>query len=147
MPAVHTGEDAGGHVSGKSPHLRALSESTTNNTKQKHDLTPLKPTSDPTDFSIAFDELFNSGIKSTTKWCSLCPSPAQYKCRALTNGSPCGMLLCEHDMVLFTGVYNSDLQEMLRHIEDASSDQRPLGLRADYELLKEDGLLMKFILG
>lgn len=56
-------------------------------------------------------------------------------------------MLCEHDAVLLTGVYDGDLQEMLRNIKDERSSERMLGLRADYGLLKQDGLLMSYVLG
>jgi hypothetical protein len=34
---------------------------------------------------------------------------------------------------------------MLQVLEDKPSEARPAGLRADYELLKEDGLLMRYL--
>jgi predicted type IV restriction endonuclease len=34
---------------------------------------------------------------------------------------------------------------MLQVLEDKPNEDRPAGLRADYELLKEDGLLMRYL--
>ena len=49
-------------------------------------------------------------------------------------------------MVLFAGVYDGDLQNMLTLIKDETSKERVFGLRADWELLKQDGLLMRYVL-
>ena len=49
-------------------------------------------------------------------------------------------------MMLLAVGYDDDLQRMLREIKDEPSKERMLGLRADYELLKEDGLLMRYVL-
>ena len=49
-------------------------------------------------------------------------------------------------MALLAGVYDGDLQKMLPKLVDKPTQERMLGFRADYELLKEDGLLMKYVL-
>jgi hypothetical protein len=49
-------------------------------------------------------------------------------------------------MVLLAGVYEGDLQKMLVGTKSEPSKDRPLGLRADYEFLKQDGLLMRYVL-
>lgn len=84
--------------------------------------------------------------KASTKWCSVCPSLARYQCTTSSDGCKCGLLLCEHDMVLLAGVYDGSLQAMLSLIKDEPSKERMFGLRADYEFLKQDGLLMKYVL-
>ncbi|TKA32752.1 hypothetical protein B0A50_00977 [Salinomyces thailandicus] len=47
---------------------------------------------------------------------------------------------------LFADEHDGDLQRMLAVLEDQPSHERPLGLRADWEFLKEDGLLMRHVL-
>ena len=42
--------------------------------------------------------------------------------------------------------HKGDLQQMLSVLKDEPSDERPLGLRADWSLLKQDGLLMRYVL-
>ena len=59
-------------------------------------------------------------------------------------GEGCGLALCEAcgiDLELCDG----SLETMLQVLADKPSKDRPAGLRADYELLKEDGLLMRYL--
>ena len=49
-------------------------------------------------------------------------------------------------MVLLAGVYDGDLQKMLAELKDEPSKERMFGLRVDWELLKQDGLLMRYVL-
>jgi hypothetical protein len=112
---------------------------------QDHKLHPLAAV-DALDTNTALAELFSGTCKATTKWCSLCPSLAQYQCCTTSDGSFCGLLLCERDMVLLTGVHDGDRQKMLREDDDEASAERSLGLRADRDFLKQDGLLMRYVL-
>ena len=60
------------------------------------------------------------------------------------SGEGCGLALCEAcgtDLEICGG----SLETMLQVLEDKPGDARPAGLRADYELLKEDGLLMRYL--
>lgn len=39
-----------------------------------------------------------------------------------------------------------DLQKVFKQLRDEPSEQRMLGLRADHEFLKQEGLLIRFVL-
>ncbi|KAK3674995.1 hypothetical protein LTR78_004928 [Recurvomyces mirabilis] len=99
----------------------------------------------------ALTDLFTGMIQKKDKWCSLCPSLASYKCETGTvdsHGWPClgcGLLLCETCMV-YLGVADGDLQKMLAGMRNEPSDERPLGMRADIELLKPDGSLVRHMM-
>ncbi|KAK4555482.1 hypothetical protein LTR86_007234 [Recurvomyces mirabilis] len=99
----------------------------------------------------ALGGLFNGVVQEKDRWCSLCPSLASYECETGTvdsHGRPClgcGLLLCETCMI-YLGVADGDLQKMLASMCDEPSDERPLGVRADLELLKADGSLVRHMM-
>lgn len=121
---------------------------------QKHELRPIPGLSlDAIDVNDAITALFSDESRKEERWCSVCPSLATYECEtagsmdALGNAvDGCGLSLCENCMLGLTGVYDGDLQQMLAELKDESSDERPLGLRADFELLKQEGLLVRYVL-
>ena len=95
----------------------------------------------------AFDQLISGSGRLKGKWCAICANLAGYECCSAGEGQDgCGLLVCEHCMVQLTGIYDGDLQKMLPELIDEVSEDRVFGLRADYELLKEDGLLMRYVL-
>jgi hypothetical protein len=56
----------------------------------------------------------------------------------------CGLALCEA-CVEDLGDCGGSLEIMLQVLTDEPSEARPAGLRADYELLKYDGLLKRYL--
>ncbi|EMC95095.1 hypothetical protein BAUCODRAFT_25209 [Baudoinia panamericana UAMH 10762] len=121
---------------------------------QKHLLRPIKgATSQLLDADGALMSLFSGKCRSKDRWCSICPALALYECEApgcmdiLGNScTGCSLALCETCMLSLVGEYDGGLQKMLADMVDVSTDERPLGLRADWELLKEGGLLMRHVL-
>lgn len=102
---------------------------------------------DKVDENDAINELLSGSNHLKGKWCSICPNLARWKCCTPgDDGSGCGLLACEHCMQLLAGVYKGDLQKMLPRLSDESMEKSMFGPRADAELLKEDGLLMKYVL-
>ena len=99
-------------------------------------------------------------LAEDTKWCSICPSPAYYRCCARQvedgilsgpaapgSGSGCGFLVCRdcHDLVLKISKYSSTSAEVLdRVIRHASTDlfTYEFGVRADASFLTSTGELM-----
>ncbi|KAK3706372.1 hypothetical protein LTR37_012750 [Vermiconidia calcicola] len=111
----------------------------------------LKPTAgkekDLLYMNTALTELLSGSPKANRKWCTICPSLAQYECCTPSDGCQgCGLLLCETCTIALAGLYDGDLQNMLPELKDEPTKERMFGLRADYELLRQDGLLMRFIL-
>ncbi|KAK4540647.1 hypothetical protein LTR36_008978 [Oleoguttula mirabilis] len=105
------------------------------------------------DIDGALMALFSGEAGKGERWCDVCPSLATYECEAEGStdaaGEPCagcGLSLCEPCMLSLTGVYDGDWQTMLAELKDELSAEKPLGLRADFELLKQDGLLMRHVL-
>jgi len=151
-------EVSGGHMADGHPSTRVCTTCTMQRVPMvmcaKHELRPNRSSKlkllDPDGALMA---LFNGTVRAKDTWCSICPALATYECETpgaidtFGNAScGCGLQLCETCMLSLTGQHDGNLQEMLGELEDESSDERPLGLRADYELLKEDGLLMRYIL-
>ncbi|KAK0282516.1 hypothetical protein LTR91_001501 [Friedmanniomyces endolithicus] len=121
----------------------------------KHRLRPIPGTASRSlDTDGALTALFAGRIRKKDRWCSICPALATYECETAQEdtgaferpGRGCGLQLCETCMPSLAGVYKGDLQAMLGELTDEFSDERPLGLRADFELLKQDGLLTRYIL-
>lgn len=105
----------------------------------------------PKDVEDAFCDLLDlaPGEKSVDKWCDVCVNLAAWECCARQEDCPdlgCGLALCVH-CLNDVGKHAGNLDNMLHGLVDERSEQRPLGLRADYELLKEGGLLFNLVRG
>ncbi|GAB1727677.1 hypothetical protein NU195Hw_g7379t1 [Hortaea werneckii] len=105
------------------------------------------------DVEGAISSLFSGALRQQDRWCSVCPSLASYECEAASSVDllghecqGCGLSLCETCMLNLADKHKGDLQQMLSVLQDEPSDERPLGLRADWSLLKQDGLLMRYVL-
>ncbi|RMX98739.1 hypothetical protein D0868_09925 [Hortaea werneckii] len=103
------------------------------------------------DVEGAINSLFSGALRQQDRWCSVCPSLASYECKAASSVDllghecqGCGLSLCETCMLSLADKHKGDLHQMLSVLKDEASDERPLGLRADWSLLKQDGLLMRF---
>lgn len=98
------------------------------------------------DLESALAKLFEGDQAVEETWCSVCPNLAGWECCTERDGasSGCGLMLCRQcaDDVKKHGGY---LDTMLQMLVDEQTPTRPFGLRADYELLKTNGLLMSFI--
>lgn len=84
--------------------------------------------------------LDGDAVVGREKWCAICCNLATYECV-----TGCRLQLCGQCATELTYEYHWDLQEMLLRISARVSDERPLGLRADCELLKSDGLLVRYV--
>jgi len=98
------------------------------------------------DLLEAMDRLVEEGERGT--WCSVCCNLPVWKCcleQQIEGGEGCGLLLCEpcfEDLERCDGSFEA----MLQQLGDKPKDERRiLGLRADYELLKQDGLLTGYL--
>ncbi|KAK5132049.1 hypothetical protein LTR08_000386 [Meristemomyces frigidus] len=143
-------EVSGGHMASGAANTRMCMDCTMQRMPAiacpKHDMHPMPGVSQETvDVDGALMALFSGEQRIADRWCSICPSLAFYECEDGTEVG-CGLSLCEHCMLSLTGVYDGDLQMMLTKLEDDPSEARPLGLRADAEFLKQDGLLMRYVL-
>lgn len=105
------------------------------------------------DSTNAINALFQGTIREKDRWCCICPAIASYECQAAgcmdAYGRPkngCGMRICETCMMELTGLHDGNLHGMLTSLKDGPSDQRPLGLRADAEFLRADGLLVQHLM-
>lgn len=114
-----------------------------------HEMRPIVGTkASASETNAAFASLLSGAPDAKCEWCAFCPSLAQYRCHSTSDGCRgCGLDLCEHCAVTLAGAHDGDLQQMLRVLQDEPSEQRPFGLRADVELLRQDGLLMRYVLG
>ena len=97
-------------------------------------------------------------LASNTKWCSICPSPAYFRCGApqveenladeiLPEGSGCGFLVCRDckDLVTKIAKYSGSAKEVLdRAVRHAGTDlfTYEFGVRADASFLTSMGELM-----
>nr|POE66003.1 hypothetical protein CFP56_57693 [Quercus suber] len=106
------------------------------------------------DFEGALSNLFAPAHKANytrhDRWCSLCPNLAVRECAALPDSyghkPKCGLALCVVCATeLESARYRGNLQALLMDLQETGNEDRPLGLRADWELLKADGLLARFV--
>ena len=96
------------------------------------------------DYEAALERLFNPGKAQSDRWCSVCLNLAAWECcvgQEMQPGEGCGLALCE-PCVADLEICGGSLETMLQVLD---GEARPAGLRADYELLKEDGLLMRYL--
>lgn len=99
------------------------------------------------DNEAAFERPFDPELAGGDRWCSICCNLAAWECclaQEEERGEGCGLALCEPCVKDFEDSGGS-LETMLRDLEDKPNEARLAGLRADYELLKEDGLLMRYL--
>ena len=118
---------------------------------QQHEMRPIAGVIEASlDLNAAFSDLMSPDSMTTnhSTWCSVCCNLASYQCQAVraSGDAGCGLVLCEHCAVTLAGAYDGDLQTMLVEAKDEATEQRPLGLRADWELLKQDGLLVRYVM-
>ena len=149
-------EMGGGHMACKGTNTRVCTDCTTKRMRvimcPKHSMRPFPGVSqDTVDMDAALNALLSGEQRGDDNWCVLCPSLATYECDEQSmsaSGVGCGLSLCEYCMLNLTGSYDGDLQMMLAGLQgaDEPSAERPFGLRADAELLKQDGLLMRYVL-
>lgn len=101
------------------------------------------------DLGEALQRLLDGAAAHET-WCGVCCNLAAWECCLEQRigedrgAEGCGLALCEACVVALRRCDGS-LEAMLQVLEDEPSEERPLGLRADYGLLKQDGLLMGFV--
>ncbi|GAB1736134.1 hypothetical protein NU219Hw_g6184t1 [Hortaea werneckii] len=121
---------------------------------EKHQMRLISGLSPETlDVEGAINSLFSGALRQQDRWCSVCPSLASYECKAASSVDlvghecqGCGLSLCETCMLSLADQHKGDMQQMLSVLKDEPSEERPLGLRADWNLLKQDGLLMRYVL-
>ena len=86
------------------------------------------------------------------QWCSVCPSPAFFKCRKTAEvdimdvsgdgNSGCGLVLCEFCAVSLVGEHDGSLEGLINKMKKERSDDG-FGLRADVDFLLPDGELLR----
>jgi hypothetical protein len=84
-------------------------------------------------------------------WCSICPSPAFYTCRAsaifedldqgLSGKQGCGLQLCSNCAAAMVSEYDGSLTELIT-LKEEDTEIGILDLRPDANLLKQNGYLM-----
>jgi hypothetical protein len=99
------------------------------------------------DLQAAIGRLVSGDEAAGDRWCSICLNVAAWECCMAQDdgqGEGCGLALCEA-CVEDLGDCGGSLEIMLQVLTDEPSEARPAGLRADYELLKYDGLLKRYL--
>ena len=94
------------------------------------------------------------------RWCAVCPSPAFYECCTTQDldmwgneldprskdAEGCGLILCENCAVCYGEL--GDLEEVIDAVNNEEARESwYLGLRADAEFLKREGLLVRNVMG
>ncbi|KAF1345510.1 hypothetical protein BDV97DRAFT_49945 [Delphinella strobiligena] len=101
-------------------------------------------------FKAAFDRLCAGRMRSTDLWCSVCLNAAEYQCCnqscQFMEKSGCGLLLCYFCRDEMTKKHNNALGAFVESLPMEETGMRPFGIRADAELLKENGQLARFML-
>lgn len=106
-------------------------------------------------FKAGFARIRSNTPLATDKWCSICPAPAHYTCKranparntltSVARPPGCGLLLCHTCANALQREHRGDLKNMLKGLKDEMTKERPLGLRADAELLRQEGPLDRFL--
>lgn len=116
-----------------------------------HDLRRIASKKASTDWETALARLIDGESTGEERWCSVCCNLTAWECQTnqvyeqTTEGEGCGLALCEHcarELAQHGGIFDRMLQGLVHE----AGEERPVGLRADYELLKLDGLLMNYML-
>ncbi|CZT17258.1 uncharacterized protein RCC_03091 [Ramularia collo-cygni] len=98
----------------------------------------------------ALSDVLEGNLKETDlgAFCSICPGLATLQCTADQEDGPtgCGLKLCGRCTATLVGRYDGSLGDMLAHETGVATEDDPLGFRADVELLKTDGVLMRYLM-
>lgn len=80
-------------------------------------------------------------------FCSLCFSLATVRCNAgqVEEQEGCGLKLCDHCAAVLVGQHDGDLGSMLVQEENTSAENHGTAFRADAELLRGGGVLMRYL--
>ena len=111
-----------------------------------HALRPIAGADDKQDLWEATERLVEQDVMDM--WCSVCCNMAAWECcsaQQVETGEGCGLALCNLcvvDLRKCNGSFEKMLQKLEDELGDETAPDRLLGLRADYALLKLDGLLM-----
>jgi hypothetical protein len=99
------------------------------------------------DLQAAFERLLDPEQAAGDRFCSICVNLAVWECCVAQEGEMgegCGLTLCK-PCVADLRRCGGSLDTMLQALVDELSEARPAGLRADYDLLKNDGLLARYL--
>ena len=107
------------------------------------------------DYTVALSALFDGKVREQDIWCSLCFGPATHECDSAgcdVRGKPlhkCGLELCDQCTGEMKDLHDGDLQKMLGGLSvlDDSFETRPLGIRADQEFLRWNGVMVQHVHG
>lgn len=109
-----------------------------------HHLEPLRGCTHPLQIAEAFARLKANTCLAPDAWCCICPNLAVVRCTGQNSSAPaCGLLLCS-GCAAGVGDSMGRLDVFLDKIGNRMSYVRPLGLRADIELLQPKGALSEF---
>lgn len=101
-------------------------------------------------FRAAFERLVSGTSLPTELWCSVCPAPASHECanahEKLKRQGGCGLQLCERCAEGLEDTHKGDLGSFMAGLRDEVTNERPLGLRADVELLRGSGPLATWMI-
>ncbi|GAB7352878.1 hypothetical protein MBLNU459_g3475t1 [Dothideomycetes sp. NU459] len=117
-----------------------------------HIVTAIPPSypQQPTSFTETFERLRTGCTLPGDHWCSVCPSIALYKCSSSSehslDDSGCGLQLCETCAVELVEAHRGHMDSFLNTLVDKPTTDRPLGLRADVELLRAGGPLARWMI-
>jgi len=154
-PGEFLTEISGGRAEAGEPHTQICGDCTMKRfsmlTCPDHDLAPFRTAESAVmNLNDALTRMLENRPDGSDIWCSLCPMLATYQCKTAgaMNEKGCGLVLCETCAVEMTGLYDYNLMNMLKAARDEVTDLRPLGYRADMEIMKPgDGALARYMAG
>lgn len=117
-----------------------------------HQMTPISDTKYTVrDEERALNSLLDGNLEeiSMGDFCSICPSLATLRCTGDQEDGPkgCGLRLCDRCTATLVGRYDGSLGGMLAHEEGTAAEGEGdgEGFRADAELLRSDGVLVRYL--
>lgn len=144
-------EISGGHKGDNVKNTQVCSSCTIARMKvmvcEEHLMARISEVGQKRDFDAAFERLLLNEKTRGERWCTVCCSLVDWECCAeqrVEAKEGCGLALCE-DCVSHLRKCGGSLAKMLTQLGDKATEERLNGLRADFELLKLDGLLMSFV--
>ena len=125
---------------------------------RRHELEPIEGV-DPKDFDfgIVTDYMMPGRASSAPfQWCSVCPSPAFYRCykkmdlclieeevnEGFWGGNGCGLLLCDYCALNLVDRHDGNLEALIDWMKAERADDR-FALRADVEFLQSGGEILR----
>lgn len=117
---------------------------------EKHDMRPILGVDASEAQDVSIDILLDKGSMDLHQFCAVCTNRATFECAVVDEGNAgadagCGLKLCEGCAITLEREHKRSLAGLLEGLDVELANNKTIELRADRELLRDDGPLMRYL--